>query len=455
MRRSTLILIAGGLASVAVAASAFLLYGRPSYVKIAVTRDSSDHHLLMAAAQVLTRERASVRFRLVPVNDPAAASKALDTGNAEFSVSRSDTGMPSSGKTTVVMHNNLAVIVKPAGSGEANLRALQGKTFGLLDDHFRNSNRALLEQIFTHYGLPLADLKIKFLRIDEITPAVRTGAIDALFMAGPLAGGKTGDAINAFASAAQPAFVAIDHAQAISQFSNIFEKATIVAGAFGGKSPRPASDVETIGVSVRLFAANSLSNQLVSDVTRTMFELRPKLAPAIPLALQIQAPETTRDSRMPAHPGAIAYLDNEEVSLYDRFSNLFYLSAMVLSLLGSLAAAIATQFGAGEKQAHAQKLKRLSEILPQVRRAVSHDELDDFQTETDIIMTNLALNAENAKASQPGVETFGLFISQIHIAIKDRREQLLLLSQQEAASSLHALAEAGKAGGSQIRKAGV
>lgn len=455
MRRATLILIAGGLASVAVAASAFLLYGRPSYVKIAVTRDSSDHHLLMAAAQILTRERASVRFRLVPVNDPAAASKALDTGNADFSVSRSDTGMPASGKTAVVMHNNLAVIVKPAGSEGTGLRSLQGKSFGLLDDHFRNSNRALLEQIFTHYGLPLADLKIRFLQIEDIAPAIRRGAIDALFMAGPVGGGKTADVINAFASASPPAFVAIDHAQAISQFSNVFEKATIVAGAFGGKSPRPATDIETIGVSVRLFAANNLSNQLVSDVTRTMFELRTKLAPSVPLALQIQAPETTRDSRMPAHPGAIAYLDNEEVSLYDRFSNLFYLSAMVLSLLGSLAAAIASQFSASEKQAHAQKLKRLSEILPLVRRAGSNAELDGFQAETDAIMTDLALNAEYSRTGATGVETFGLFISQIHIAIKERREQLLTLAQQEAPGTLRALAAAGRAGGFQDRKAGV
>jgi len=426
MRRSTLILIASGLASVAVAASAFFLYGRPAYVKIAVTRDSTDHQLLMIAAQTLTRERASVRFRLTPVNNPAAAAKALDTGNADFSVLRSDTALPANGKTVVIMHTNTAVLAVPAKSDKKSYADLRGKTVGILDDNFRDNNRAVLERIIAHHGLQFSDVKTRDLRIDEIATAVRTGDIDALFMIGPAAGGKITDAVNAFASAGEPRFVPVEHAQAISHFSNVFEKSTVAAGVLGGKTPLPAQEFETVSVAVRLFASNHASNQLVANVTRTMFELRQKLAPSLPLALQIQAPETARDARMPAHPGAIAYLDNEEVSLFDRFSDLFYLSAMVLSVLGSLAAAVASQFGTDERRAAAGIMNRLADILKSARTAATGEELDALQAETDQILTGFVQDAGSSRASPLAASTLSLLINQIHGAIRDRREQLLL-----------------------------
>lgn len=426
MRRTTLILIAGSLASVAIAASAFFLYGRPNYVRIAVTRDTSDHHLLLAAGQMLTRERAGIRFRLVTVNDPAASSKALDTGNVEFAISRSDTALPINGKTAVVMHSSAAILVAPAKSAISKVSQLRRRRIGVLEDSFRIPNRAILEQIFAHYNLRIDEVTLIPMRIEAISAAIRSGTIDAMYFVGPITSGRISDAINAIASGSdsEPVFIPIEQAQAISQISSAFDKTTIVSGAFGGAKSRPDQEVGTVSVSVRLFASNNASNQLVANTTRTLFELKSKLTATHPLALQMHAPDTSRDAKMPTHPGAVAYLDNEEVSLFDRFSDLFYLSAMVLSVLGSAAAAIASHFTSDDRKNQGGRVRRLTEILTAARRAPDTNALEALQYETDEILTEVMLRFSTEKGAVPNLDAISLLIGQIHNAIRDRRHIL-------------------------------
>jgi TRAP transporter TAXI family solute receptor len=436
MRRTTLVLIAGCLATFAVAASAFYLYGRPNYVRVAVTRDTTDHRLMMAASQILTRERAGVRFRLVAVNDPAASVRALDTGNVDLAISRSDAPLPVNGKTVAVLHTSSVVIVAPAKSPIKTFLDLRSRKIGLLDSPSRKANTEVLRHLLSHYSVQPAEIEIRPVTISTLGAAIKAGEIDALFMVDAVANGTLSDAINAMASAGEgePVFVPIDQAQGIAKFSNAFNKATLVGGIFGGSAKRPKEDVETISVTVRLFASNNASNQLIANVTRAIFELKPKLAVANPLALEIEAPETGRDAKMPAHPGAVAYLDNEEVSLYDRFSDLFYLSAMVLSLLGSVAAAFASQFSSDGRREQATRLSRLTEILQSARRADTFAVLELLQQETDAMLTELMLKLANGKGGGLGLEAVSLLVNQIHTAIRDRRDILRREEKQNIAA---------------------
>src|SRR5437868_4413916 len=116
MRRTVLIAIAGCLATAAIVALGGYFWERPTSLKVAVTRDTDDFRLMTAIQHVFGKERESIRFKLDPVNDAAASAAALESGEADLAVVRSDIAVPPSGQTLVILHRNAAVILVPARS---------------------------------------------------------------------------------------------------------------------------------------------------------------------------------------------------------------------------------------------------------------------------------------------------------------------------------------------------
>ena len=109
----------------------------------------------------------------------------------------------------------------------------------------------------------------------------------------------------------------------------------IKAGAFGGAPPQPEETIETIGVNHYLVARNTLSEDVVADLTKQVFAMRQVLATEIPSSAKIETPDTSKDGPVPVHPGAAAYIDGELKTFFDRYSDLLYLGLMLVSFFGS------------------------------------------------------------------------------------------------------------------------
>jgi len=81
---------------------------------------------------------------------------------------------------------------------------------------------------------------------------------------------------------------------------------------FGGQKSLPEEDVKTIAFSHYLLARRGVSDSVVGDFTKHLFNARQTLAAEFPGAAKIEKPDTDRDATVPAHPGAAAYLDNDQ-----------------------------------------------------------------------------------------------------------------------------------------------
>ena len=57
-----------------------------------------------------------------------------------------------------------------------------------------------------------------------------------------------------------------------------------------------------------------------------------------PLAAKIETPDTDKDAFIPVHPGAAAFVDGEEKTFLDRYSDIIWWSLMGLSAMGSIGA---------------------------------------------------------------------------------------------------------------------
>ena len=74
------------------------------------------------------------------------------------------------------------------------------------------------------------------------------------------------------------------------------------------------------------------------------------VAAASPLANRMEEPSTEKSAAFPVHPGAAAYLDGDEESFLDKYSDLIYIGAMLMSVLASAAAALACRMTAANHQ---------------------------------------------------------------------------------------------------------
>lgn len=423
MRRILFIALACGLALAAAGVIANYFFFRPTGLRVAVARDTDDHKLVAAVARVLSSAHEGVRVRVVPLNSAAASAAALQAGEVDLAVVRSDIAMPPNGQTLVILHHNPAILIARGDSGVSGVVDLKGKTVGIVrGTALGTGNSALFDVVLAQYDVPAS--LVAHMPIDraDVADAMRSGKIDALFVVGPVTSEIVSDVVSAATQAGVgAAFVPITEASAIAQRTPGLESIEIVRGAFGGNPPRPTSAFETLGVSARLIARASLRDSIAADLTRLLFSERLAIAQISPLANQIEAPSTTKGAALPVHPGAAAYLDDEEKSFFDRYSDIFYIGAMLISVVGSGLAALASRMSSVSHSEFDRILARLLEILKASRSAAGPEELENLETETDEILVASLVNRRIHGIDSHGMATLSLVLDQTRHAIRERR----------------------------------
>ena len=193
-------------------------------------------------------------------------------------------------------------------------------------------------------------MKIVSLDPDDVKTALRNNPVDVIFGAGPVTSHFFADAIAAASKGDdQPKFLEIGGAAAIAKRLPVYEATEIKKGVFGGHSPLPEDDVDTIGFSHYIVARKSLSDALAGDVTKLLFGVRQSLASDYPAIAQMTKPDTDKDAAVLAHPGAAAFIDDDQKTFFDKYSDFIYLGIMVFSGFGSGAAWLASYSRADDR----------------------------------------------------------------------------------------------------------
>ncbi len=426
MRRYVFASIAATLALVAVVALSAWYFARPTQVRVAVSRDTPDHQLITAAASVFARERDPIRLKVVPVDNVTASAAAIDEGAADFAVVRTDIAMPAQGQTALILHRDATTLLAPGGSGISRIEDLKGRTVGVLSAHpGGEANARVLDVLLNQYDAR-EDVRKVTLTFDGLAQAFASRQIDALLMIGNPASPQLAEAVSAVAAAGQgaPTFLPVLEAKALAQRFPAFEPMDVPVGSFGGAPPRPVTDLKTLGVSTRLVARTKTADGVVGDVVRLFFSTRPLIAATAPIANRMEEPSTDKGAPFPVHPGAAAYLDGDEESFLDKYSDFIYIGAMLLSVLASAAAALASRLTAVTHARSEELMQLLLERLATAREASTSTRLDELEREADTILAQ-ALEAGSLRhLDTHRVTALGLALDQVRLAIRDRRRQI-------------------------------
>jgi len=448
-RKAMFITLAGILAVVGTLAGVYYFEMRPVILRIAVgPANSDDIKVVQALTQAFTHAHSHIRLRPMQTDGATASAQALADGKADLAIIRGDLEVPKNAQAVATLRKNVAVLWVPPSAKDKGKKAspkitkiqqLSGHRIGVVGRTEANIN--LLKVILQQYGVDPTKVEMVQFPANEAAESIRNQKADAYLAAGPINSKITADAITASTrEGGTPTFLAIDSAEAIAQNHPMYESSDIPAGAFGGSPGRPDEEVKTISFAHHIVARKGLSDSTVAVFTRQLFAIRQTVMAEFPLAAKIETPDTDKDAVIPVHPGAAAYVDGEEKTFLDRYSDFIWWGLMGLSAMGSAGAWFAGYLKKDERSNNSSLRARLLDMLSAARRSDSIEELDQMQTEADGILRDTLHRFEHGSIQEGALTAFNIAIEQFHNAVADRKALLMSMPQnlQRTGSQLRA-----------------
>ena len=430
------VVLAGILAIIGTLAAGYYFAMRPVVLRIAVgPANSDDLRVVQALSQAFAQAHSQIRLRPMQTEGATTSAQIIADGKAELAIVRGDLNVPKNVQAVATLRKNVAVLwVPPAMKGKktgakiTKIAQLAGRRIGVVGR--TPANVDLLKLILQQYGVDPGKVEVVQFPTSDATDAIRSQKADAYLAAGPVNSKITAEAIAASTrDGLGPTFLAIDSAEAIAQNHPMYEASEIPAGAFGGSPDRPEEEIKTISFSHHIVARKDLSETTVAAFTRQLFAIRQTVMTEFPLAAKIETPDTDKDAFVPVHPGAAAFVDGEEKTFLDRYSDIIWWSLMALSATGSLGAWFAGHLKKDKRSNNSTLRERLLDMIATARRSDSTEELDQMQAEADDILRDTLHRFEQGAIEEGALTSFNIALSQFHHAVGDRKALLVNIPQ--------------------------
>lgn len=423
--RRGLAFLAGFIALGGLVAATFYYLNQPRTLRLAVgPLGSEDARLAAAFVQGLNRDKASVRLRLVLTEGSADSARKIDAGEADLAILRPDIATPSTADTVLVTRRSYPFFITTKESAIARIADLRGRKVGVV--RTPSGNIALLKRVLAQYEVRDEEVEIVGLGPDEVVPAAKDKRVDAFFAINAIGSRTSNDGVRRLRSAwgEDPVLIPIREADALAAHHRAIESGEIVRGALGGDPPRPAESLQTISITSRLFASQSLDDNLVGDLTKDILGLRLTLAAELPAIQALETPATDKDAPLPVHSGAAAYIDGEQETFFDRYGDWFYIGAMALSALGTGGAALLSRETADRRRRAMSGLDELLALLAVIRSSEDEAELARLGREADLILTRVLGDYAKGDLDTAALAAYRLAIDQVGRAVAERQRAL-------------------------------
>ena len=372
-----LLILAAGMLAFGVAAGTLYYVLRPTTLRIAVgPAGSEDHKLVQLMAQTFAREGSPVRLSPITTEGAQQSIALFSAGKTDLAVARGDLNLPENAESVAILRKNVVVLWsapglptkgrKQSAPKVKTLDALAGHRIGVIGR--TEANVKLLRVILKESGIDPEKVAVSQFATNQIGEMARDPSLDAFMAVGPLKSKITVDAIAATATArGEPKFLPIDVADAIAKKNPIYESEEIPGSIFSSSPARPEDKVDTVSINHLIIAPKSLSETAVAAFARQLFTNRQQLAKEQPTASEIEKPDTDKDAALPAHAGAAAYIDGNERTFLEKYTDYIWGVILVLSGLGSAGAWLKHYWKRDEREQYIEHRDNLLDLISRVR----------------------------------------------------------------------------------------
>ena len=394
---------------------------QPTTLTIATgSLDGDLPRIISAMAQRMASANAPIRLKVVEKATASEAAKEFAAGNVDLVIARADLVDLSIARAVLAVTHGVVLIVVPPGSPIEGMDDLRGKMVGVIS---ADTNRQVIAAITKEYALDSAKVSFKNLTPADVPQAFQTKQIQALLVVLPLSEKYIAMLRDIFPRNAKASLglVPIESAGAIEEVSPPFKSYELPKGTLRGSPPVPDDDLTTLRVPYFLVANKNLSDDAVTALTKAMMEARRELVGEFPLLAQVMAPSTDKDAYVPIHPGAAAFFDGDEKTIFDKYGDQFFYGSMLLGTLMSVLAAIWKFMTRDMGKPDERPSIRLYALVGKINEAKSESELSAIEQEIDGILKVELENCSSGKIDSGEMSAISLASQRLQYLMAQRR----------------------------------
>ena len=373
-------------------------------------------------AAVLKSNASRLRLKIMPNADNAKALTLFDHKDANLAILRTDAKVPPRARTLAILEHDLVLVLSPGGKKIKSVADLKKKKIAVVADGENSVS-------FVRSALELSDSADAAQRVQMAPPntsfdklfTTGFGAVVAIEHTSKIMKDKT---YEQFAKRGGFTLNAIDSAKALARKYPAISEETVATGMLSSSPAVPDDDVDTIGLEWLLVAQSKMSTTTAGDLARIIYENKAELALDNGFASKIEPAETDKDAFIIAHPGAAEYINDDTKSFMDRYSDMMYLGAAALSVIGSIFAGIYTKITRVAPEKASQLATAILDIGERMEHAKTLDQLDDLQDELEAILRGAVIGLRDGTISSDGLDTFKLGYEFVRDEIGMRRDHL-------------------------------
>jgi TRAP transporter TAXI family solute receptor len=349
-------------------AQAWNLLSTVQTLRVATVPDNGDGaQFLTALMEEISAQPAHLQLSLIETANVWASAQALHEQKVDAAVVRSDDPAAAEGRTLFVLRSLHVALLVPAQTPIEGISRLKGKKIGVLAND--RGIDPMAKVVLDFYGFD--EKQIVRLGLNELPASLQHKQVAAVLIVGPTGAGPIADAIEIFRKTTKrpPKFLDLSEAKAIAERFAVYDEDEISVGVFGGSPAMPSDKVATISTRVLLVSQTTLSNYAAGEITRLLLATKSRVAATRSDAGQLAAPSTDKDALLPAHPGTVAFLSDEQPDLLDKSTNLIVLASMLAGCLGSFAAWLGSLRNKSKGSELERRIRRLPMLLAQASTA--------------------------------------------------------------------------------------
>src|SRR4030088_135886 len=357
-------------------------------------------------AAVLKNNNSKLRLKIVPNTDSAKALAQFDHRQADLAVLRPDAKVPPRARALAILEHAVLLLISPGNKKIKSLAELKKKKIAILaDDNSAAFVRNILEISDSSDAASRVQMAPPNSTFDKLLASGGYGAVIAIAHASTIVKDKR---YEQYAKRGGFTLNAIDEAKALARRNPGISEETLAKGMLSSAPPIPDDDLDTIGLQWLLVAQSKMSTTTAGDLARTIYENKAELALEDGFASRIEPADTDKDALIVAHQGAAEYINDDTKSFMDRYSDLLYLGAGALSIIGSIFAGIYTKMTRIAPEKASELATAILDIGERVAHATSLDGLDTLQDELEGILRGAVVGLRDGTISSDGLETFKL-----------------------------------------------
>ena len=373
-------------------------------------------------ATVLKNNSSRLRLKIVPNGDNAKALAQFDRREANLAILRTDAKVPARARAVAILDHDIVLLFSPGARKIKTIAELKKKKIAVVADS--ENSATLVRNILELSDSPDAATRVQLAppgsTFDKLF-ASGFGAVVAIPHASRIVQDKT---YEQYAKRGAFTLNAIDAAKAMARKFPAISEETVAAGLLSSAPAVPEEDLDTIGLEWLLVAQSRLSTTTVGDLARIIYENKAELALDDGFASKIEPADTDKDATIVAHPGAAEYINDDTKSFMDRYSDMMYLGAAALSIIGSIFAGIYTKVTRIAPEKAGELATAILDIGERMEYAKTLDALDELQDELEAILRGAVIGLRDGTISSDGLDTFKLGYEFVRDEIGMRRDHL-------------------------------